>query len=125
VGGGVVVNVRLSECRIGSFSSNLPNIPTFTHPDIITFKSHDQDSDWWVEEGAENEYKAKFDFVEVMRERTKKLVLRHIKQYQALPKRNRPELLASNFFDLLFQRVPTTGQLVGQKVKLSFFLNSL
>lgn len=43
------------------------------------------DNDWWVEESAEHEYQAKFDFVEAMRERTKKLVLRHIKLYQSIP----------------------------------------
>ncbi len=43
------------------------------------------DKDWWVEESSEFEYQTKFDFVEAMRLRTKKLVLRHIKLFQALP----------------------------------------
>ena len=43
------------------------------------------DKEWWVEESAEKEYQVRSDFVEAMKERTKKLVLRHIKLYQALP----------------------------------------
>jgi four helix bundle protein len=41
--------------------------------------------DWWVEEGSTNEYLPKSDFADAMKLRTKKLVLRHIKLFQALP----------------------------------------
>lgn len=43
------------------------------------------EENWQVEEGGDYKYLSKFEFVEAMRLRTKKLVLRHIKLYQALP----------------------------------------
>ncbi len=68
-------------------------IRTFRNCSFILLCSHSpfthsqlkiMDKDWWVEEGGEG-YQVKSEFADAMKLRTKKLVLRHIKLYQALP----------------------------------------
>lgn len=63
------------------------------------------DTSWWVEEGADNEYQTKFDFVEAMRDRTKKLVLRHIKLFQSLPSTEEARLIGKQ----LLRSASSTG----------------
>ena len=54
--------------------------------------------DWQVEEGgADDKYQSKFDFVETMRLRTKTLVLRYIKLYQALPATDEARTIGKQF----------------------------
>ncbi|HEV7348122.1 four helix bundle protein [Telluribacter sp.] len=63
------------------------------------------DNDWWVEESNEYEYQAKSEFADAMKLRTKELVLRHIKLFQALPPTEEARLIGKQ----LLRSASSTG----------------
>lgn len=63
------------------------------------------DNDWWVEESSENGYQIKSEFADAMKLRTKKLVLRHIKLFQALPKSEEARIIGKQ----LLRSASSTG----------------
>ena len=81
------------------------------------------ENNWWVEESNEHGYQIKSEFADAMKLRTKKLVLRHIKLFQALPKSEEANIIGKQ---LLAQRLPlaqTTALPAEQGVKPSFSLS--
>ena len=63
------------------------------------------DNDWWVEESSENGYQIKSEFADAMKLRTKKLVIRHIKLFQALPKSEEARIIGKQ----LLRSASSTG----------------
>lgn len=63
------------------------------------------DNDWWVQESSENGYQIKSEFADAMKLRTKKLVLRHIKLFQALPKSEESRIIGKQ----LLRSASSTG----------------
>ncbi|GHB76247.1 hypothetical protein GCM10007390_32670 [Persicitalea jodogahamensis] len=92
----------MSELRNVAFAGH--HLILFSYNHFPTFQIV-MEKDWWVEESAEYEYQARADFVEAMRERTKKLVLRHIKLYQALPSNEEARIIGKQ----LLRSATSTG----------------
>lgn len=63
------------------------------------------DNDWLVEESSENGYQIKSEFADAMKLRTKKLVIRHIKLFQALPKSEEARIIGKQ----LLRSASSTG----------------
>lgn len=63
------------------------------------------ENNWWVEESNEHGYQIKSEFADAMKLRTKKLVLRHIKLFQALPKSEEANIIGKQ----LLRAASSTG----------------